>query len=85
MKVLLVCDRKNWAYDAIARELTKQNEIKARDGKATGLEFRIFYLKQQEGQLEAEAGKADRVFFMGKYNIRHLGDIGFDLGISRII
>jgi glycosyltransferase involved in cell wall biosynthesis len=58
MRVLLVCDRPNWAYHAIARALIKQN----RDPE---LELEVAYLKGREDELRAKAGGYDGVFVLG--------------------
>jgi glycosyltransferase involved in cell wall biosynthesis len=58
VRVLLVCDRPNWAYDAIARALVKHN----RDAE---LELDVFHLKGREDELRAAAAGYDGVFVLG--------------------
>ena len=58
LKVLLVCDRKNWAYDSISRALQKYNTDKS-------LLLSLFYLKGNESHLKALSTKYDVFFFLG--------------------
>ncbi len=58
LKVLLVCDRKNWAYDSIARSLVKHNTNK-------DVFLDIFYLKHNELSLTTLSKKYDLLFFLG--------------------
>lgn len=58
MRVLLVCDRPNWAYDAIARALVKHNDD-------PGLELDIFHLKTREKQLKKLRKAYDGFFVLG--------------------
>jgi glycosyltransferase involved in cell wall biosynthesis len=58
MKILLICDRENWAYDAIAKALIKFNT----NGD---LEFDIFYLKGNEKKLKGLNSQYDLFFFLG--------------------
>ncbi len=56
-KVLLVCDRPNWAYDAIAQALIKFNNDQS-------LELTTFYMKGG-GNLKEVADRYDLVFILG--------------------
>ncbi len=59
-KVLLICDKKNWAYDSISQALKKYNS-------SNSLEFDIFYLKKNEEGLKefARENKYNLYFFLG--------------------
>ena len=57
-KVLLICDKKNWAYDSIAQALVKHNS-------SEGLLLDIFYLKGKENLLKKLTKKYDLFFFLG--------------------
>lgn len=57
-RVLLVCDRPNWAYDAIARALVKHNA-------RADLELDVSYLKGQERSLRRKSRSFDCVFPLG--------------------
>jgi glycosyltransferase involved in cell wall biosynthesis len=67
VKVLLVCDRPNWAYDAIARALVKHNG----DDE---LELAVFHLKGREHELRGAAGGFDGVFVLGWQLLADLDD-----------
>lgn len=56
-KILLVCDRKNWAYDAIARALVTHNP--------GDFEFEILYFKQEYSFLLDRSKQFDFIFFLG--------------------
>lgn len=58
MKVLLVCDRPNWAYDAIARALVKHNDDPA-------LELEIFHQKGREKEFKKARKRYDGIFVLG--------------------
>jgi glycosyltransferase involved in cell wall biosynthesis len=58
MKVLLVSDRPNWAYDSIARALIAHNDDPA-------LELEVFHLKGRERELRKAAKRFDGVFVLG--------------------
>jgi len=57
MKVLLICDKRGWAFDAIAKALTKY-------GNDDILDIQIFYLKGNEDKLAEKYKQADLVFFI---------------------
>ncbi|MDA8792867.1 glycosyltransferase family 4 protein [Bacteriovoracaceae bacterium] len=61
-KVLLICDCRNWAYDAIAKNLVKYNTN-------LNLSFEIFYLKEARDNFEETSGEFDYLFFMGWQNL----------------
>ncbi|MBF0474075.1 MAG: glycosyltransferase family 4 protein [Nitrospirae bacterium] len=56
-KVLLLCDKPNWAYDAIAKALVKHNFHK-------DLQLDIAYVKSKE-DIKGRAKTYDKVFVMG--------------------
>ena len=58
MRVLLVCDRPNWAYDAIARALAKYN-------CSDDLELTVFHLKGCEKELKRQRRRYDGFFVLG--------------------
>lgn len=58
MRALLVCDRPNWAYDAIARALVRHNDDPE-------LALDVFYLKGRERELKRAARPYDVVFPLG--------------------
>lgn len=62
MKVLLICDRRNWAYDAIAKCLCKYNQN-------SSLQLDIFYIKEAEKELKKTCKKYDYLFFLGWQNL----------------
>jgi glycosyltransferase involved in cell wall biosynthesis len=58
MRVLLVCDRPRWAYDAIARALVKHNVD-------SELDLDVFHLKGHEEELRAAADDYEGFFVLG--------------------
>lgn len=58
IKVLLICDRKNWAYDSIAKALVKCNT-------EAELSFEIFYMKGNERSFKSISRDYDLLFFLG--------------------
>jgi glycosyltransferase involved in cell wall biosynthesis len=57
-RVLLLCDRPFWAYDAIARALVKYNDDPE-------LELDVAYVKPADPDLERRARESDAVFVLG--------------------
>ena len=66
MKVLLVCDRANWAYDAIARALVKHNPDR-------DLELDVLHLKGDTDRLRAVWRDYDGTFVLGWQLLGQLG------------
>ena len=58
MKVLLVCDRPNWAYDSIAQALIKYNSRK-------DLVLEVFYIKGGSEDLKNVKKNYDLIFVLG--------------------
>ena len=58
MKVLLVCDRANWAYDSIAQALIKYNNRE-------DLVFETYYLKSGNKNLKSIKNNYDLIFVLG--------------------
>jgi glycosyltransferase involved in cell wall biosynthesis len=65
--VLLVCDRPNWAYDAIAKALVRHND----DPELT---LDLFYLKGREAELKKLHRRYDVVFVLGWQLLGELRD-----------
>ena len=65
-RILIVCDRPNWAYDAIAKALIRYNPDPS-------MQLDVFYIKGG-GSLEEAANRYDLVFPMGW---QVLGQLGF--------
>src|SRR3989338_1365160 len=57
-KILLICDRPNWAYDAIAQALMTFNHNPE-------LELKVYYMKGSDEGLRALSKKYDVCFFLG--------------------
>lgn len=57
-KILLVCDKRNWAYDSIARGLLKHNG-------AGDITLAISYMKEDWRSFEKISKEHDILFFMG--------------------
>jgi glycosyltransferase involved in cell wall biosynthesis len=66
-RVLLVCDRPSWSYDAIARALVKHNHDRR-------LQLDVFHLKGREDALKREARHYDLVFVLGWQLLADLED-----------
>lgn len=62
IKVLIIVDKPNWAYDSIAKSLLKYNKNK-------NLNFTIDYIKKPKFNLERSNDKFDLFFFMGWQSI----------------
>ena len=58
MKVLLVCDRANWAYDSIAQALIKYNNRE-------DLVLETYYLKSENKNLNSIKNNYDLIFVLG--------------------
>ena len=58
MKALLLVDKPNWAYDAIAKAITKYN-------KDTDVSLDTMPIKGNEKKVNKAAGKYDRILVMG--------------------
>ncbi|NQT06413.1 MAG: glycosyltransferase family 4 protein [Candidatus Omnitrophica bacterium] len=57
-KVLLICDKRDWAYDSIAKALVKYNDRK-------GLALDIYYIKADGRSLKEIHKSYDLCFFIG--------------------
>lgn len=66
MRVLLVCDRPNWAYDSIARALVKHNDDPA-------LELEVFHAKDRARDLKKVRKDYDGIFVLGWQLLEPLG------------
>lgn len=58
IKILLVCDKRNWAYDSIARALIKYN-------RDSSISLESCYIKEGIDILRRFSKKCDLVFFLG--------------------
>jgi glycosyltransferase involved in cell wall biosynthesis len=70
LKVLLVCDRRNWAYDAIAQALIKHNPYPE-------LTLETAYLKDGPSALAAAVQTADQLFVLGWQLLQTRNRFGF--------
>lgn len=58
MRVLVLADKKNWAYDSIAKALCKYND-------RSNLHLQIMYTKGDIALIKKEYKKYDKIFLMG--------------------
>ena len=70
MHVLLVCDRRNWAYDSIAQSLIRYNNNR-------GLTLEVAYIKESPQILLDAAERSDKVFVLGWQLLQTRGRFGF--------